>query len=76
MIKNRNAEMAFNKKEIHPNLLYIKNDEGSNKHYIFALGKTPRGKYPQGFQVSYSMSEEEAKQTIKNYTEEYNQINK
>jgi len=74
MVKNRSAEVAFNKKEINPDLLYIENKY--DKYYILAIGKTPRGKYPQGFRVTYSMTKEQAEKVVKEYTEEYNQKHK
>jgi len=73
MVKNRSAEVAFNKKEINPDLLYIENKD--NKYYILVIGKTPRGKYPQGFRVTYSMTKEQAKKIVREYTEEYFQNN-
>jgi len=74
MVKNRSAEVAFSKKEINPDLLYIENKD--DKYYILAIGKTPRGKYPQGFRVTYSMTKEQAEKVVKEYTEEYNQKHK
>ena len=74
MVKNRSAEVAFSKKEINPDLLYIENKD--DKYYILAIGKTPRGKFPQGFRVTYSMTKEQAEKVVKEYTEEYNQKHK